>query len=174
MNSIDIKFDIETRQFILEDSSNAHGYSELNIKFVGDSYPVDITDVRFGYELTKNSEIISAQNYPKDQQRYISSDGICPLCSAGIFLIPTTEYTISMWCLYRGTDYRDSFTFNSSKPSSPYASWTWDDSTKQWNAPVDMPIDTDIPYAWDESTQSWIRPQNSPYIEENHPDYDIS
>lgn len=174
MSSIDIKFNTVTRQFVLEDSSDVCGYSELHIKFVGDSYPLDIAEVRLGYELTQNSEIISSKNYPQGQQKYISTDGISPLCVVNLDLIPTTEYKLSLWCLYTGIVYRDSFTFSSGKPSCPYSSWIWNNSTKQWDAPLDMPTDTDIPYAWDESTQSWIRPQNSPYIEENHPDYDIS
>lgn len=36
----------------------------------------------------------------------------------------------------------------------PYASWTLDETTLQWTAPVPVP-DTDSVYAWDEPTQSW-------------------
>jgi hypothetical protein len=36
----------------------------------------------------------------------------------------------------------------------PFASWTLDDATCLWNAPVAMPADGK-PYAWDEATTSW-------------------
>jgi hypothetical protein len=36
----------------------------------------------------------------------------------------------------------------------PYASWTLDENTLQWAAPVPVP-DTNNVYAWDEPTQSW-------------------
>lgn len=36
----------------------------------------------------------------------------------------------------------------------PYASWTLDESTLQWAAPVPVP-DTNNVYAWTEPTQSW-------------------
>ena len=35
---------------------------------------------------------------------------------------------------------------------NPYPSWTLDETTLQWTAPVP---DTDNAYAWDESAQSW-------------------
>jgi hypothetical protein len=37
----------------------------------------------------------------------------------------------------------------------PYASWLLDETTCQWKAPVDMPID-DKKYTWDEATTSWV------------------
>lgn len=36
----------------------------------------------------------------------------------------------------------------------PYASWTLDDATCLWNAPVAMPADGKA-YEWDEATTSW-------------------
>ena len=39
-------------------------------------------------------------------------------------------------------------------PPQPYASWTLDDATCLWNAPVAMPTDGGQ-YIWDEATTSW-------------------
>ena len=39
-------------------------------------------------------------------------------------------------------------------PPQPYASWTLDDATCLWNAPVAMPTDGKV-YEWDEATTSW-------------------
>ena len=39
-------------------------------------------------------------------------------------------------------------------PPQPYASWTLDDATCLWNAPVAMPADGKA-YEWDEATTSW-------------------
>jgi len=38
-------------------------------------------------------------------------------------------------------------------PPQPYASWTLNEDTCLWNAPIPMPTDGD--YTWDESTTSW-------------------
>jgi hypothetical protein len=37
----------------------------------------------------------------------------------------------------------------------PYTSWTLDESTCQWEAPVTMP-DDGKEYKWDESTTNWV------------------
>lgn len=38
-------------------------------------------------------------------------------------------------------------------PPQPYASWTLNEDTCLWNAPIPMPTNGD--YTWDESTTSW-------------------
>ena len=40
-------------------------------------------------------------------------------------------------------------------PPKPFASWTLNESTCLWDAPVAMPTD-DKRYKWDEATTSWI------------------
>ena len=63
-----------------------------------------------------------------------------------------------------GTPYRKNyagigFTFDAAKdafiPPKPYASWTLDEATCNWEAPVPMPTD-DKMYRWDEETTNWI------------------
>ena len=39
-------------------------------------------------------------------------------------------------------------------PPQPFPSWTMNQTTYLWEAPVAMPTDGN-PYAWNESTQSW-------------------
>lgn len=40
-------------------------------------------------------------------------------------------------------------------PPKPFASWTLNESTCLWGAPVAMPTD-DKRYKWDEATTSWV------------------
>jgi hypothetical protein len=40
-------------------------------------------------------------------------------------------------------------------PPQPYASWTLNEDTCQWEAPVPYPTD-DLMYSWDEDTTSWV------------------
>jgi len=40
-------------------------------------------------------------------------------------------------------------------PPQPFASWTLDDNTCLWNAPVAMPTDGQL-YNWDEAAVSWV------------------
>jgi hypothetical protein len=56
------------------------------------------------------------------------------------------------------------FTYDSTKdafiPPKPYASWTLDEETCLWNAPVAYPTDGKD-YRWDEATTSWIEVPNA-------------
>ena len=40
-------------------------------------------------------------------------------------------------------------------PPQPFASWTLDDNSCLWNAPVAMPTDGKQ-YTWDEATTAWV------------------
>jgi len=39
----------------------------------------------------------------------------------------------------------------------PYTSWTLDDATCQWSAPIAHPADGNGPYHWDEDTINWVK-----------------
>jgi len=46
-------------------------------------------------------------------------------------------------------------------PPKPFESWVLDETTCLWQAPVDMPVETDengdpVPYVWDESVGEWV------------------
>lgn len=45
-------------------------------------------------------------------------------------------------------------------PPQPFPSWTLDEATCQWNAPMPYPSDSSL-YQWDEESTSWIPIPNS-------------
>lgn len=51
------------------------------------------------------------------------------------------------------------YTYDSTRdaflPPKPYASWTLDESTCQWQAPAAMPTDGKK-YTWDENSTAWV------------------
>lgn len=55
---------------------------------------------------------------------------------------------------YAGVGYTYDAVKDAFIPPKPFASWTLDDDTCLWNAPVAMPTDGK-PYVWDEDTTSW-------------------
>jgi hypothetical protein len=55
---------------------------------------------------------------------------------------------------YAGVGYSYDAAKDAFIPPQPFASWTLDNDTCLWNAPVAMPTDGK-PYAWDEATTSW-------------------
>lgn len=51
---------------------------------------------------------------------------------------------------YTYDDQRDAFI-----PPQPFSSWTLNEDTCLWNAPVPVPTDGQL-YQWDENTSSWV------------------
>jgi hypothetical protein len=56
---------------------------------------------------------------------------------------------------YAGVGYTYDRTKDAFIPPKPFASWTLNEETCLWDAPVAMPTDDKL-YRWDENTTSWI------------------
>ena len=67
---------------------------------------------------------------------------------------PSADQSKALRKNYAGVGYSYDATKDAFIPPQPFASWTLDDASCLWNAPVAMPADGK-PYAWDEATTSW-------------------
>jgi hypothetical protein len=56
---------------------------------------------------------------------------------------------------YAGVGYTYDATRDAFIPAQPFPSWTLNETTCLWDAPVPMPID-ERRYYWDEPTKSWV------------------
>jgi hypothetical protein len=56
---------------------------------------------------------------------------------------------------YAGIGYKYDETLDAFIPPQPFASWTLNEETAQWEAPTPYPTD-DKRYTWDEETTSWV------------------
>ena len=75
-----------------------------------------------------------------------------------------TSYNGTIRKNYAGVGYTYNADIDAFVPPKPYASWTLNNDTAQWEAPVPMPADagTGEPpkmYNWDEATTSWVEVQ---------------
>jgi hypothetical protein len=66
-----------------------------------------------------------------------------------------TSYNAKIRKNYAGVGYTYDETLDAFIAPQPFASWTLDQKTAQWKAPVDYPTD-DKRYSWDEETTSWL------------------
>ena len=71
------------------------------------------------------------------------------------FLWVQTSYSGSFRKNYAGVGYTYDSTRDAFIPPQPYASWTLNEDTCQWDSPVPYPTD-DLMYSWDEPTTSWV------------------
>lgn len=65
-----------------------------------------------------------------------------------------TSYNGNIRKRYAGIGYTYNETLDAFIPPKPYPSWTLDNATADWVAPVPYPTDGKM-YSWNESTQSW-------------------
>ena len=65
-----------------------------------------------------------------------------------------TSYNGNFRKNYAGIGYDYNADIDAFVPPQPYASWTLNNTTAQWQAPTPMPTDGKR-YSWDEATTSW-------------------
>jgi hypothetical protein len=66
-----------------------------------------------------------------------------------------TSYNGNFRKNYAGIGYSYNADIDAFVPPQPYASWTLNNDTAQWEAPTAMPDDGQR-YSWDEDTTSWV------------------
>jgi hypothetical protein len=55
---------------------------------------------------------------------------------------------------FAGIDYTFNFDLDAFIPPKPYASWTLNSTTCQWEPPVPLPLEENM-YFWDENLKEW-------------------
>ena len=66
-----------------------------------------------------------------------------------------TSYNANIRKNYAGVGYKYDAALDAFIPPQPFVSWTLNNETAQWEAPVAMPTD-DKRYTWDEATTAWV------------------
>ena len=66
-----------------------------------------------------------------------------------------TSYNANIRKNYAGIGYKYDATLDAFIPPQPFASWTLNEETAQWEAPAPYP-DDEKRYTWDEETTSWV------------------
>jgi hypothetical protein len=115
----------------------------------------DMRGWKLGYRVKKDGKTVHECSYPPEGVTLVRSDQPYLLCDKAR-LIPNEYYELELWIQKPGSepDVKTS-KFTTAKTPQPYASWTWDDTKKQWVAPKAYPEDGKN-YTWDEKTLSWV------------------
>lgn len=125
--------------------------NEIKISVISDTEKTDINGIKFGYTVTKNTEVISEKNYPQMGTNYELTDA-SPLVSESLTLNFEESYSFNVWVDFQATRTDASFKFTIPRPAQPHTGWVWDGI--KWSAPTPAPEDGKY-YNWDDSSQSW-------------------
>lgn len=66
-----------------------------------------------------------------------------------------TSYNATFRKHFAGIGFTYDATLDAFVPPKPFASWTFNETTCLWEAPIPYPTD-DKPYTWDEDNQVWV------------------
>jgi hypothetical protein len=84
------------------------------------------------------------------EQAFINSGAV-----GDSFLWVQTSYNNNFRKNYAGIGFTYDSTRDAFIPPQPYPSWTLNEDTCQWEAPIAYPTDG-LMYSWDEDTTSWV------------------
>lgn len=129
----------------------APNYADLQIGCSDGSKCTEYSNLRFGFELRKDGEVVQEKSWPPKNVRYIRSDQSC-LVTHRIKYDSDTTYEFFLWAENANQRAEHTFEFVTPMPPQPYPSWTWDGS--DWIAPVAHP-DNGKFYVWNEEQQNW-------------------
>lgn len=101
--------------------------------------------------LSVNNEVINNLPFPESEQPGI--DFLTQI--TGYSNWKQTSYNANFRKNYAGIGYAYSPILNAFISPQPFASWSLDEATCQWNAPTPYPDDGNS-YYWDEQTLSWV------------------
>jgi hypothetical protein len=127
-------------------------YADLQIGFTEQKPIVEFTNLRFGFSLSSDNEVLDNKEYPPANVRYVRTDQKY-LITHRLKFKPETEYQLFLWAENSNIRIEHTETFTTPIPKQPYDSWTW--NGEKWNAPVPYPDDAGD-YEWNEDDQTWV------------------
>ena len=141
-------------------------YSDLQIGFTEERPITEFDDLSFGFEFTKDGEIVEKNSYPPEGVTYVRTDQQI-LKTIRLKHEPNEEYELHLWAENGGEMYEYTVTLTTAKPIQPYNSWEWDDAEKVWVAPKPKPDDSELAdpennrWTWDEDALEWVEVEDT-------------
>lgn len=103
-----------------------------------------------------SNDVINNEPFPQSEAAGIT---FCQSLYGADTIWKQTSYNNKIRKRYAGVGYTYDETLDAFISPKPYPSWTLDNTTTEWVAPVSMPTDGKF-YVWNEETKSWdINPQ---------------
>ena len=107
----------------------------------------DVTEIH----VVSNIELLS----PNGNESEILGIAFLIRWSGGYSNWKQTSYNAKIRKNYAGVGYKYDSARDAFIPPQPFPSWTLNESTCLWDAPIAMPTDGQ-PYQWDETSTNWV------------------
>lgn len=178
MKDLIVRLDLKTETWNIQDIVEYNPSTHIIFDVKQRDPNIVFNNLRFGFKLYKDGELIREVTEPPEGITFLSSDQDY-LASIPIIVNMNTYYTLHLWVEESGKRYELDYNLEVPKPPKPFPSWEWKDNG--WMSPVTRPLGEDkINYIWDESTLNWIpslendvwNPSTNQW--EKLPDYDLN
>ena len=153
MSKINATFNIDNNAWNIETTEPNPMHTDLNIIFTSTEEIVKFNNLAFGVNVTSNGQPVLSQFFPPYGAVYDSAMKDSVFEKLGWPCIPDTEYVVSLWVENAEEKTEISQTVVSPKPEKPFASWSWDNTAKTWNAPIPRP--ENLVKEWNEELGQW-------------------
>jgi hypothetical protein len=160
-------YDIANKTWSIDTSDAGFDWNEIQINFYSENNAeLDISDLEFGFYLKKKGEEILSSHHPIHPIKYEKSKTAI-MHVVMVQLVPNEEYYLEAYARNLTTKENvdtKSATFTTPLRPKKFESWTWNDSIKDWEAPIPHPdpvngVDDPVLhklYQWSESRGQWI------------------
>jgi hypothetical protein len=122
---------------VIEKDISSH-YADLQIGFTKGDPVVEFKNLKFGFTLKHNNEVVDSKQWPPENVRYRRTDQKY-LVTHRLKFKPDQDYELYIWAENAGILAEKTKEFTTPRPTQPYPSWTWD--SEKWNAPTPYPDD---------------------------------
>jgi len=123
----------------------------LGLNTADNRFPLDYTDLRFGYVLTVNGVQAATATYPEPNNKYVQA-GAPYIRAERVTFTPEDQLQVTIWA-EDAARFESLTSFQAPRYVQPFPSWTW--ANPRWEAPVPHPTDGND-YEWDEAGQQWV------------------
>jgi hypothetical protein len=154
MSIVKATFETTTTTWSLSEVLPNANYIDLQINFISDAEITVFNNLRFGYSLLKDTDVVKQETFPVGGT--IESARATPVINERILVQPDIKYTLDVWAENAGIRTNSSFTFSTPIPDQPFSSWTWNGT--EWTAPIAIPTNgpDNASYKWSEKQQKWF------------------
>jgi len=145
-------YHVTNKEWTVESTDTYAPDCDMHISFSSETKEIAFTDIKFGYKLTLNNEVVAETDYPIDNIKLETAVDGSPVAMPRFIMQPGVDYSLHLWADDAGQHGELNSVIKMSKPEQPHPSWIWNET--MWTAPIPLPTDGKT-YKWNETTKSW-------------------
>ena len=159
MKDIKLECNLETGTWTIDKSMLSFINNSIKISFVtnaGAGARVIFKNLSFLFRISKDGSTIIEKAYPPSGVKYIETNENYMICEP-VDLIPGKQYDLYVESTNDGQTYTKTTTLNIPYPEKPYTSWTWNETNRMYEPPVQYPQNSQYLWTWQEIDNTWVK-----------------